>query len=98
MEVLIGGGDEDEDASMQVNVSSDVFKVSQAKKAKLSAAELIELDNSISGSLDLPHKIPVKMRTRPEDEDNDDDEEDSDVSREKTNMYGVNFECGLRWG
>ena len=84
IEVFVG--DEIEDASMEVNLSSNVTKVSQAKKAKLSS-ELNAVDNSISSSPDLHHKIPARTRTIPE----EDTENDLDVSREKSNLYGVNF-------
>ena len=80
LEVSIGD-DDNEDASMQVNLSSVVSKVSQPKKAKLSV-ELNEADDSMSSSPDLPHKLPAKMRTRP---DQDSDDEDLDDSREKNN-------------
>ena len=71
---------------MEVNLSSNVTKVSQAKKAKLSS-ELNAVDNSISISLDLHHKIPARTRTIPE----KDTENDLDFSRKKSIFYVVNF-------
>ena len=80
LEVYIAD-DENEDASMQVNLSSVVSKVFQPKKAKLSA-ELNVADDPMSSSPDLPHKLPARMRIRP---DQDSDDEDLDDSRDKNN-------------
>ena len=80
LEVYIAD-DENEDAYMQVNLSSVVSKVFQPKKAKLSA-ELNVADDPMSSSPDLPHKLPARMRIRP---DQDSDDEDLDDSREKNN-------------
>ena len=86
LEVSIGD-DDNEDASMQVNLSSVVSKVSQPKKAKLSA-ELNEADDSMSSSPDLPHKIPARMIRKSEQES---DDEVLDDSHEKSNLFGVHF-------
>ena len=71
---------------MQVNFLSDVSSVSQAKKAKLSV-EMKALDDSISSSPDLPHKIPARLRTKQDDVI----DEELDDWCEKTNLYGVKF-------
>ena len=45
------------------------------------------LDDSISSSPDLPHKIPARLRTKQDDVI----DEELDDCREKTNLYGVKF-------
>ena len=88
LEVSIASDDsENKDASMQVNTSGVESRVSKPKKAKLSA-ELKEADDLMSSSPDLHHKLPASMRPRP---DQESDDEDSDDSREKTNLFGLNF-------
>ena len=81
LEVSIDDG-ENEDASMQVNISGVESRVSKPKKAKLSSG-LNEADDLMSSSPDLHHKLPASTRPRP---DQDSDDEDSDDSREKSNL------------
>ena len=80
--------EENEDDSMQVNISCVESTVSQSKKAKFSA-ELNVSDASVSTSPDLPHKLPARMRSS---QNQDSDSENSDDSHgEKTNLFGLNF-------
>ena len=89
LEVSIGDEDE-ENASMQVNISSVVCEVSQPKKkAKLSAESKLAED-SVASSPDLHHKLPARMRSG-QDENSDGDDDDG---QERSNLYGVNF---LMW-
>ena len=86
-EAAIVDDDENEDASMQVNISCVESRVSQPKKAKLSA-ELEIADDAFSSSPDLHHKLPARPRT---DQDQERDSEVSDDSRVKSNLFGCNF-------
>ena len=70
--------------SMEGNTSSGESLKSQPKKAKL-LADLNIVDENLSSSPELPHKLPSRK--------NNDSEvsEESENSCEKSNLYGINF-------
>ena len=72
---------------MVVNISCVESRVSQPKKAKLSA-ELEIADDAFSSSPDLHHKLSARPRTN---QDQECDSEVSDDSSVKRNLFGCNF-------
>ena len=75
----------DEEVSVQGNMSGVETQFSQPKKAKLS--ESLKLSDQVSNvSPVLHHKIPLRSR--------DDDEESEDSEKKETNLFGLNF---LMW-
>ena len=75
-----------ENASMEGNVSSgeSLSLHFQPKKAKL-LADLNNVQENLSSSPDLPHKLPSRKHQDSE------VSEESEASREHSNLYGVNF-------
>ena len=84
------------EVSLLVNSSSEGFQISQAKKAKVSAA-VTQVDTVISCSPVLYHKLP--MRSNHQESEFSEDIENSEEDGVKSNLFGVKymmwFEIGI---